>query len=98
MGGHPTNMTSLFLEYEQNTKVKKNPALLVGQTRYWSKSYHLNTPLTYHPHNVFVITDVISSNIVKYRYLNGGQFISDENVSYILEYSSIVPTNDESIS
>ena len=87
-------MTKLFLEYEQNKKIKDNPELLVGQTRYWSKSYHLNTPLTYHPHNVFRITDVVNSRIATYRYSTGGRFISNETVSYILEYSSIVPTND----
>ena len=64
MEGHPTDMTSIFLEYEQNKKTKDNPELLVGQTRYWSKTSYLKSPLTYHPHNGFVITNVISSNIV----------------------------------
>lgn len=87
-------MTSLFLEYEHNKKIKDNPELLVGQIRYWSKSYSSNDTIEYHPRNVFRIVDVIRSRIVKYRYLWEGSFISDENVSYILEYSSIVPTND----
>lgn len=80
-------MTNLFLEYEQNKKVKENPELLVGQTRYWNKSWYGKT-LDFELGNAFIVEFYEPSrNICRVKYFRGG-FSGDEYPEFIINNSA----------
>lgn len=77
---------NLFLEYEQNKKVKETPELLVGQTRYWNKSWYGKT-LDFELRNAFLV-EYYEPNLQLYRvkYLNDN-FCGSEMLDHILDTS-----------
>ena len=79
-------MTKLFLEYEQNNKIKQNPELLVGQTRYWSKSSYGRT-LDFELKNAFLV-EYYEPTIHLYRikYLDDN-FYGAERLDHVMDAS-----------
>lgn len=80
---------NLFLEYEQNKKVKENPELLVGQTRYWNKSwYGKGKTLDFELRNAFLVESYEpDTNICRIKYFMGG-FCGGEYPEHIISNST----------
>ena len=80
-------MTKLFLEYEHNKKVKENPELLVGQTRYWNKSWY-GKVLGFELRNAFLVESYEpDTNICRIKYFMGG-FCGGEYPEHIINNSA----------